>query len=229
MAAGALAGRRIIVLGGTGGLGRAVVARFRADGASVLVADSRPPADAEGREGLDYVIVDALEESSISAALAGSPPPQAVVNLIGGYAPPQSLPELDIATLRQQLELNLVTAAIVTKHAMPALAAQGGGPIVHVSSRTATEKGENSFAYSVSKLGVLRLVEAAAAEGRKLGVRVNCILPSIIDTPANRAALPRAQHDRWPKPSELAAVLAFLAGDDASLISGAAIPVYGRA
>ena len=76
MAAGALAGRRIIVLGGTGGLGRAVVARFRADGASVLVADSRPPADAEGREGLDYVIVDALEESSISAALAGSPPPR---------------------------------------------------------------------------------------------------------------------------------------------------------
>ena len=100
---------------------------------------------------------------------------------------------------------------------------------MHVSSRTATEKGENSFAYSVSKLGVLRLVEAAAAEGRQLGVRVNCILPSIIDTPANRAALPRAQHERWPKPSELAAVLAFLVGDDASLISGAAIPVYGRA
>ena len=101
--------------------------------------------------------------------------------------------------------------------------------IVHVSSRIATGKGENSFAYSVSKLGVVRLVEAAAAEGRQLGVRVNCILPSIIDTPANRAALPRAQHDRWPKPAELAAVLAFLVSDDAALISGAAIPVYGRA
>ena len=229
MAGRVLSGRRIIVLGGTGGLGQAVVERFRSDGASVLVADSRLPADADRREDLDYVTVDALDESSIAAAFAAAPPPQAVVNLIGGYTPPQPLPELDIAVLRQQLEVNLLTAAIVTKHAMPVLAAPAGGAIVHVSSRTAAEKGENSFAYSVSKLGVLRLVEAAAAEGRQLGVRVNCIMPSIIDTPANRAALPRAQHDRWPKPAELAAVLAFLVSDDAALISGAAIPVYGRA
>jgi NAD(P)-dependent dehydrogenase (short-subunit alcohol dehydrogenase family) len=81
----------------------------------------------------------------------------------------------------------------------------------------------------VSKLGVVRLVQAAAGEGREQGVRVNCIMPSIIDTPANRAAMPNAKHDRWPKPSELAAVLAFLISDDAALISGAAIPVYGRA
>ena len=130
--------------------------------------------------------------------------------------------------LRQQLELNLVTAAIVTKHAMPVLAAQDGGALVLVSSRVAAEKGENGFAYSVSKLGVVRLVEAAAAEGREQGVRVNCIMPSIIDTPANRAAMPDAKHHRWPKPSQLAAVLAFLVSDEAILISGAAIPVYGR-
>src|SRR6266851_2776512 len=220
MAARALSGRRIIVLGGTGSLGQSVVERFRSDGASVMVADARLPTDADRREDLDYVAVDAL---------AKAPRPQAVVNLIGGYTPPEPLAGLDIAVLRQQLELNLVTATIVTKHALPLLGAQAGGPIVHVSSRVATEKGENGFAYSVSKLGVLRLVEAAAAEGRQLGVRVNCIMPSIIDTPANRAAMPRAHHDRWPKPSELAAVLAFLVSDDAALISGAAIPVYGRA
>ena len=91
------------------------------------------------------------------------------------------------------------------------------------------QNGENGFAYSVSKLGVVRLVEAAAAEGREQGVRVNCIMPSIIDTPANRAAIPGANYDQWPKPAELAAVLAFLVSDDAVLISGAAIPVYGRA
>jgi NAD(P)-dependent dehydrogenase (short-subunit alcohol dehydrogenase family) len=136
---------------------------------------------------------------------------------------------LDIGVLRQQFELNLVSAAIVTKYAMPMLAARGGGAIVHVSSRVAREKWETAFAYSVSKLGVVRLVEAAAVEGREDGVRVNCILPSIIDTPANRAALPNAAHHTWPKPSELAAVLAFLVSDDAVLISGAAIPVYGRA
>jgi NAD(P)-dependent dehydrogenase (short-subunit alcohol dehydrogenase family) len=229
MAVRAEPGRRIVVLGGTGGLGRAVVERLRGDGASVIVADTRLPALQDRREDLEYRTVDALDESSVAAALGAEPPPQAVVNLIGGYTPPQPVSELDIDVLRKQLELNLVTAAIVTKYATPVLAAQGGGTIVLVSSRVATGNGENGFAYSVSKLGVLRLVEAAAAEGRELGVRVNCIMPSIIDTPANRAAMPSAHHDRWPKPSELAAVLAFLVSDDAALISGAAIPVYGRA
>jgi NAD(P)-dependent dehydrogenase (short-subunit alcohol dehydrogenase family) len=224
-----MAKRAVIVLGATGGLGRAVTERFRDDGASVLAFDARIPAAEHRQDGVEYVAVDALDETSVAAAFAEVPHAAAVVNLIGGYTPPQGLAMLDIGVLRQQFELNLVTAAIVTKHAMPVLAAQAGGAIVHVSSRIATEKGENSFAYSVSKLGVLRLVEAAAAEGRPLGVRVNCIMPSIIDTPANRAALPRARHDRWPKPSELAAVLAFLVSDDAALISGAAIPVYGRA
>jgi NAD(P)-dependent dehydrogenase (short-subunit alcohol dehydrogenase family) len=224
-----LSGRRIIVLGGTGGLGGAVVERFRADGASVLVADARMPRDADRHDDVRYATVDALDEASVSAVLAAEPAPAAVVNLIGGYTPPQPLAELDVDVLRRQLDLNLVSAAIVTKHALPLLAAGGGGPIVLVSSRVATEKGENGFAYSVSKLGVVRLVEAAAAEGRAHGVRVNCIMPSIIDTPANRAAMPNAKHERWPKPSELAAVLAFLVSDDATLISGAAIPVYGRA
>jgi NAD(P)-dependent dehydrogenase (short-subunit alcohol dehydrogenase family) len=223
-----LTGRRIIVLGGGGALGRAVVERLTADGASVLAADSRLPAGAERHPGADHAAVDALDEASVAAVLASAPPPQAVVNVIGGYTPPQSLAELDVDVLRQQLELNLVTAAIVTKHAIPVLGSQGGGPIVHVSSRVAVQNGENGFSYSVSKLGVVRLVEAAAAECREQGVRVNCILPSIIDTPANRAALPKATHDLWPKPAELAAVLAFLVSDDAALISGAAIPVYGR-
>src|SRR5215470_19994154 len=218
----ALTGRRIVVLGGTGGLGHEVTARFRDDGASVLVADLRPPRGDRRHEGVEYVTVDVLDEASVAAAFAVSPAPQAIVNLIGGYTPPQPLSGLDISVLRQQLELNLVTAAIVTKHALPVLAARDGGALVHVSSRVAVEKGENGFAYSVSKLGVVRLVEAAAEEGRSQGVRVNCIMPSIIDTPANRAAMPDAKHHRWPKPAQLAAVLAFL-------ISGAAIPVYGQA
>jgi NAD(P)-dependent dehydrogenase (short-subunit alcohol dehydrogenase family) len=227
----ALSGRTIIVLGATGGLGRAVIERLRSDGASVLAAGTQIPAEADRQDQVRYVAVDARDEASVSAAFAtvpAAPQVAGVVNLIGGYTPPQALSSLDLGVLRQQLELNLVTAAIVTKHALPMLAARGGGSIVHVSSRVALEKGENAFAYGVSKLGVVRLVETAAAEGREDGVRVNCIVPSIIDTPANRAALPGAAHERWPKPSELAAVLAFLVGDDAVLISGAVIPVYGR-
>jgi NAD(P)-dependent dehydrogenase (short-subunit alcohol dehydrogenase family) len=223
-----LSGRTIVVLGGRGALGRAVVARLRDDGALVVAADARPPGDGLLDSDVRHVTVDLLDEASVSAALAAVPAPLAVVNVVGGYTPPQAVTDLDVSVLRQQFELNLVTAAIVTKYAMPLLAAQGGGAIVHTSSRVAAEKGENSFSYSVAKLGVVRLVEAAGAEGMRQGVRVNCIMPSIIDTPANRAAIPDADHDQWPKPEELAAVLSFLVSDDAALISGAAIPVYGR-
>lgn len=223
-----LAGRTVVVLGGSGNLGRAVVERLGADGATVVAADSRHPEPADRPPGFEHVVVDALDEDSVAGALRAAAP-WAVVNLVGGYTPPQPLAELDTAVLRRQLELNLLTAAIVTKHALPLLADRGGGRIVHTSSRVATQTGENGFAYSVSKLAVLRLVEAAAAEGREAGVTVNCILPSIIDTPPNRAAMPKSDHDRWPKPAELAAVLSFLVSDDAGLISGAAIPVYGRA
>jgi NAD(P)-dependent dehydrogenase (short-subunit alcohol dehydrogenase family) len=226
----ALSGRTIIVLGATGGLGTAVTERLRADGASVLAADIKIPAAADRQDQVSYIAVDALDESRVSAAFAASvtPPIGGVVNLIGGYTPPQALSSLDIGVLRQQLELNLVTATIITKYAMPMLAARGGGPIVHVSSRFAVQEGADGFAQSVSKLGVLRLVEAAAAEGRGDGVRVNCIMPSIIDTPAEQAAVPGAAYDQWPKPSQVAAVLAFLVSDEAILISGAAVPVYGR-
>jgi NAD(P)-dependent dehydrogenase (short-subunit alcohol dehydrogenase family) len=225
-----LSGLTVMVLGGRGALGRAVVARLQADGASVVAADARPPGNDSAADSvsLRHVTVDVLDEGSVSAALAAVPKPMAVVNVVGGYAPPQGVPDLDIAVLRQQFELNLVSAAIVTKYAMPLLIAQGGGAVVHTSSRVAVQDGENGFSYSVTKLGVVRLVEAAAAEGRRHGVRVNCILPSIIDTPANRAAIPEADHDLWPKPDQLAAVLSFLVSDDAALISGAAIPVYGR-
>jgi NAD(P)-dependent dehydrogenase (short-subunit alcohol dehydrogenase family) len=225
-----LSGRTIMVLGGRGALGRAVVERLRLDGASVVAADARPPGDdsSADSDSLRHITVDVLDEGSVSSALAALPVPFAVVNVVGGYAPPQAVRDLDISVLRKQFELNLVSAAIVTKYAMPLLIAQGGGAVVHTSSRVAVQDGENGFSYSVTKLGVVRLVEAAAAEGRRHGVRVNCILPSIIDTPANRAAIPDADHDQWPKPDQLAAVLSFLVSDDAALISGAAIPVYGR-
>jgi NAD(P)-dependent dehydrogenase (short-subunit alcohol dehydrogenase family) len=189
---------------------------------------------AEGVPGRDAGNIAALRDRRPGtrghrAAAPATPPIVGVVNRIGAYTPPQALSSLDIGVLRQQLEVNLVTAVIITKYAMPMLAARGGGPIVHVSSRFAGQDGAGGFAQSVSKLGVLRLVEAAAAEGRGDGVRVSCIMPSVIGTPAERAALPDAAYGQWPKPSELAAVLAFLVSDDAVLISGAAVPVYGRA
>jgi len=218
--------RTAIVIGGTGGLGAAVVARLVEDGLSVAVLDARTP-DAEHRLGdVSYEQLDVLDEAALAVALS-SHSPWAVVNVVGGYAPPQALEELELSALNKQLELNLLTAATITKCALGAM--KGGGRIVHTSSRAALDRGGGSFSYSVSKLAVIRLVEAAAAEGMAQGVTVNCILPSIIDTPANRASMPKADYDRWPKPHQLAAVISFLCSDDAELVSGAAIPVYGRA
>jgi NAD(P)-dependent dehydrogenase (short-subunit alcohol dehydrogenase family) len=230
MTGNGITGQAILVFGGTGNLGHAVVERFAAGGAAVTVADARLPIQGRAHPGATYITADVLDEAAVAGAVAGLPAgPAAVVNLVGGYTPPQPIRDLDLAVLREQLELNLVSAAIITKYALARLADQGGGTIVHTSSRVAVQSGENGFAYSASKLGVTRLVEAAAAEGRAHGVTVNCILPSIIDTPVNRAAMPDAPHHKWPKPAEIAAVLAFLVSPDARLISGAAIPVYGQA
>lgn len=226
-----LSGRTIVVFGGVGALGDAVVERLAADGASVVAADVESPPEERRRAGVTYAAVDALDETSVAAVIAGvAGPLWGVVNVIGGYTAGSPLAELDLDTLRQQLDVNLITAAVVTKVTIASLTAGGiGGRLVHTSSRVATTDGKNSFAYSVSKLAVVRLVEAAAAEVRELGISVNCIMPSVIDTPANRAAMPSSDHDRWPKPHELAAVMSFLVSDDAGVVSGAAIPVYGRA
>ena len=188
-----LTGRPILVFGGTGHLGQAVVARFADGGAVLTVADARLPDDTRRNPGATYTAVDVLDEAAVADAIAGLPPgPAAVVNLVGGYTPPQPIRDLDLAVLRRQLELNLVSAAVVTKYALPHLAGQGGGTIVHTSSRVAVQSGENGFAYSASKLGVTRLVEAAAAEGRAHGVTVNCIMPSIIGPRRKPTASPPA-------------------------------------
>ena len=143
-----LTGRPILVFGGTGHLGQAVVARFADGGAALTVADARLPDDARRHPGATYTTVDVLDEAAVAAAVAGLPPgPAAVVNLVGGYTPPQPIRDLDLRVLRQQLELNLVSAAVVTKYALAHLAEQGGGTIVHTSSRVAVQSGENGFAY----------------------------------------------------------------------------------
>jgi NAD(P)-dependent dehydrogenase (short-subunit alcohol dehydrogenase family) len=225
-----LAQRSVIVFGATGGLGRAVLAGARGQGAAVTGVGTNVP-DPESREpGVDYAVVDVLDEASVARFFAGlERPPWAIVNLIGGYTPGQRLVDLDLPILSEQLALNLLSAAVITKHALRAMAGQGGGRLLHTSSRVAVQDGAGGFVYSVSKLGVLRLVEAAAAEALAEQITVNCILPSIIDTPANRASMPTADHERWPKAEQIAAVVCFLMSDDSALISGAAIPVYGAA
>jgi len=217
-------GRVVLVFGASGALGSGVAAAFAAAGAAVTGADKFPPAGSSpgtiGRE-----TVDVLDDAALRALFDAHPAPWAVVNTIGGFAPRRPLAELDSAELTGQLELNLVTAALITKHALRVMRSSGEGRIVHTASRAGTVSAGSGFAYSVSKLGVLRLVSMAADEVRGTGITVNCVVPSIIDTPANRAAMPKANHDAWPKVAEVARSYLYLASPAAGLVNGAAIPV----
>jgi NAD(P)-dependent dehydrogenase (short-subunit alcohol dehydrogenase family) len=201
-----------------------LAAAFAAAGASVAGADRHLPSAAHRLDGVRYHEVDVLDDAALGA-LFGGEPPWAVINTIGGYAPHTRLDALDPGELAGQLNLNLVSAALVTKHALAALRRAGEGRIVHTASRAAQVTKGQGFAYSVSKLGVLHLVAMAAEEVGGTGITVNCVVPSIIDTPANRAAMPDADHGAWPKVEDIARAYLFLAAPQAHLVSGAAIPV----
>ena len=220
-----LSGRDVLVFGANGALGAALAATFADMGAGVRGVGRAVPAADRQLTGVQYEGVDVLDDAALGAFFDAGPAPWAVINTVGGYAPKRPLAELDSAELTRQIELNLVSAALITKHALRVMKAAGEGRIVHTASRAATVTAGNGFAYSVSKLGVLHLVKMAADEVRGTGITVNCVVPSIIDTPVNREALPNADHDAWPKPRDIAINYIYLASPDAYLVNGAAIPV----
>jgi NAD(P)-dependent dehydrogenase (short-subunit alcohol dehydrogenase family) len=220
-----LSGREVLVFGATGALGAAVASSFADRGAVVRGVSRTVPAADRQLTGVQYDSVDVLDDAAVGAFFDAAGAPWAVINTVGGYAPKRLLTELDSAELTKQLELNLVSAALITKHALRVMKPAGGGRIVHTASRAATVTAGNGFAYSVSKLGVLHLVRMAADEVRGTGITVNCVVPSIVDTPANREALPNADQDAWPKPRDIAIHYIYLASPDAHLVNGAAIPV----
>ncbi len=213
-----------MVFGASGALGRGIAGALVAAGARVTGLDkSAPHADARV-DGVTYREADVTDDGSVASVFAGEPV-WAVINTIGGFAPHRPLAELDPAELTGQFTLNLLTAALITKHALAAMTAAGSGRIVHTASRAGVVSKGNGFAYSVSKLGVLHLVDMAADEVRGTGITVNCVVPSIIDTPANRAAMPNSDHAAWPKVPDIARTYLYLASPGASLVNGAAVPV----
>jgi NAD(P)-dependent dehydrogenase (short-subunit alcohol dehydrogenase family) len=219
------AGRTVVVAGAAGMLGDGVAAAFLAAGATVTGVDKVVPDPGQERAGVRYLAADVLDDASVGALFDAEPPPWAVVNTVGGFAANRPLAELEPAVLTGQLQVNLVSAAVLTKHALRRMKPAGEGRIVHTASRAATVPRGSGFAYSVSKLGVLHLVRMAADEVRDTGITVNCVAPSIIDTPANRRAMPTADHAAWPKISDIAPSYVFLASAEARLVSGATLPV----
>jgi NAD(P)-dependent dehydrogenase (short-subunit alcohol dehydrogenase family) len=219
------AGRSVLVFGAAGALGAGVAAAFAEAGASVTGVDRMQPQDDRRLAGVSYEAADVTDDTEVAAVFDVGAAPWAVVNTVGGFAPQRPLAELDLAELTGQLRLNLVTAALITKHALRGMQAADAGRIVHTASRAAVVTKGSGFAYSVSKLGVLHLVSMAADEVRGTGVTVNCVVPSIIDTPANRAAMPDADYGSWPKIRDIARTYLYLAAPSSGLVNGAAVPV----
>jgi NAD(P)-dependent dehydrogenase (short-subunit alcohol dehydrogenase family) len=226
----------VIVTGGTGGLGHAVTERFLDDGWRVVVpwVAERELERLEPRDTLELIQADLFDEQSVAsvvklAAQDETRPLRAVVNLVGGFSEGGRIHETPIADFEAQLRLNLRPTYLATAAALPTLMAQGGGSIVCVSTRAALRPFPGASGYITAKAAVLAFVDAAAAEYKKDGIRVNAVLPSIIDTPANRAANPDGKFDNWVQPREIAEVIAFLCSDAAAVTSGAHVPVYGRA
>ena len=230
-----------IVTGGTGGLGSEVVATLLAEGAAVFVPSHHEDETAKLRAQLGLAEDAALSGAALD--LADSAATERVytdlanrlggidilINIAGGFAGGKLVHETSWDVWQQQLDMNLKTTVLSCRAAVPLMLARGSGAIVNVSTRTATQAGAKFAAYAASKRAVLQLTEALAEELRNQQITANAILPSVIDTPSNRKSMPKADHTKWVTPAEIARVILFLVGPDSRIISGAAIPVYGRA
>ena len=225
-----------LVTGGSGGLGTAVVAAFLVAGWRVVVPwiDERELSRLPDDENLELTRADLFEPDSAAAAVAvaaavPAAPLRAVVNLVGGFAAGGRVHETPVDDFERQLRLNLRPAYVTTAAALPRLIDSGGGSVVLVSSRAAVRPFPGAAGYVTGKAAVLALTDVLAVEYARDRIRANAILPSVIDTPANRAAQPGADYSSWVSPGRVAAAILFLCDDASDTITGARIPVYGTA
>jgi NAD(P)-dependent dehydrogenase (short-subunit alcohol dehydrogenase family) len=235
---GRFEGQVVLVAGGTGGLGRAVSLAFLEEGANVVVTyriqeefDALKSAAGTKGERLEGHMVDVTEEATVRQWIENIVRKHgrldALVNTVGGYAGGTTLWELETKVFDQMMTLNLRSGYALSRAAVRAMLKKGRGAIVNVASKAAVDHAAGAAAYAASKAAALALLDSLAADLKGSGVRANTILPSIIDTEANRKAMPTADFSKWPKPADIARVILFLCSEDAKVIQGAAILVYG--
>ncbi|MDE1766746.1 MAG: SDR family oxidoreductase [Thaumarchaeota archaeon] len=232
-------GKVVLVTGGSGGLGVDVGKTFLKSGATLVItyySDSSLPLLQEicGMAKNVFLLRGDFKKEEdaktlVSAILEKFGRIDVFANVIGGYIAGKPITEIDENEWQEMMDLNLKTAFLLSKHVVKQMIKQSSGKIIHVAARLGLRGSGLDAAYVASKSGVIRLVESLSEEVKSKGINVNCILPSIIDTEENRAAMPKADHTRWVKPNDIARVILFLASDDARPIHGAAIPVYGLA
>jgi NAD(P)-dependent dehydrogenase (short-subunit alcohol dehydrogenase family) len=229
------AGQSVLVAGGTGGLGRAVSLMFLQQGAQVAVTyqvqdefDDLKQAAGQYVKRLGGHMVDVTNEVAVNQLVATIGPVDALVNTVGGYAGGAPVWETPSDVLEKMLALNLRSGFTLARAVIPGMLKRKRGAIVNVAAKAAIEHPAGAGAYAASKAAAMALLDSLAADVTGQGVRINTILPSIIDTPANRKAMPNADFATWPKPDQIARVVLFLCSLEAEVIHGAAIPVYGN-
>src|ERR1700721_1581435 len=233
------ANKIVVIAGGTGGLGSAVSRAFLEEDAKVIVTYRKEEefaalklgagAKASALEGFALDVTDEGATSEfVGRVLSQHGRVDALVNTVGGYAGGVTLWELETKVFDAMLSLNLRSGYMLARAVVPAMLKQKHGAIVNVAAKAALDHGAGASAYAASKAAAVAMMDSLAADVKGTGVRGNSILPRIIDTAANRQAMPEANFAIWPKPEEIAQVILFLCSDHAAVVHGAAVPVYGN-
>lgn len=226
----------VLITGAAGNLGKALSDAFAHTGAHLILLDRvQPPStDSQGDDTARRITlgVDLLDRSKLEAALSEASARLGAItivcNTVGGFQMGDAVHATDSTTWDSMLDLNVRSMLNVCSLLVPSMIEQGGGKIINVAAAAARQGQALMGAYCAAKSAVASLTESMSAELKDKGINVNCVLPSIIDTPQNRAAMPDGRVERWVAPADLARVMLFLASDEAIAIHGARIPVYGR-
>jgi NAD(P)-dependent dehydrogenase (short-subunit alcohol dehydrogenase family) len=236
----------IIITGGTGALGRILIKLFLNCHPKTIVATYRSEKEmqelkadlsnssrqsSEISTSLEFIKTDVTKDDEIRELISNIFEKygqiHALVNVVGGYIGGKNITELDESDWDKMIGINLKTAFLISRHVIPKMITSQYGKIVHISSRTGIRAEGNDSAYAASKSGLIRFVESVSQEVKKYNININCILPTIIDTEANRRAMPNADFTKWINPEDLSNVILFLCSDDSRIINGSAIPAYG--
>ena len=226
----------VLITGGTGALGKSLTQRFVSSGATTIATylnDEKIEAlTGQNTINVELIKADVTREEQvvklISTIVERFGHIDILVNSVGGYLGGKSVTDLEEHEWDLMMNLNLKSAFLISKYVIPVMKTSGpGGKIVHISSKTGLKSEGQDSAYAASKAGLIRLVESISQETKELGINVNCILPSVIDTEANRRAMPKADFSRWVKTDDLTNVVFFLCSQEAKVITGAAIPTFG--
>lgn len=224
----------VVITGGTGALGAMLVKKFLNSGAVTISSfHNEKEADKLKMENskVELVELDILQEEQLLKTIPNLVKKfgtiDILVNVVGGYLGGTSINDLSESEWDAMINLNLKSAFLITKHVIPVMISRKGGSIVHISSRTGQKSEGGDSAYAASKAGLIRFVESAAQEFKDSGININCILPTTIDTEANRKAMPNADFSKWLSTEDLSNVILFLCSSGAHVINGSAIPTYG--